>query len=42
MTSCEKIHLRVSSQNPEAVMLSPECLDTSSLCGIPDADAFVF
>uniref|UniRef100_A0A0A9E8F8 Uncharacterized protein n=1 Tax=Arundo donax TaxID=35708 RepID=A0A0A9E8F8_ARUDO len=42
MTSCEKIHLRVSSKNPEAVMLPPECLDTSSLCGIPDADALVF
>ena len=42
MSSSEKVDFWMCSKNPESVMLSSKCLNSSPLAHIPHSDAFVF
>lgn len=41
MTGGEEIEVRVGGQDPEAVVLAPECLDRSAFCEVPHAHRLV-
>lgn len=42
MTSSKEIKSRVSSQDPEAVMLAPVGVEADALAHVPDSDGLIF